>query len=129
MIVILILTKFHKDRSKIVEFLFRAYFGASVIFFVTVSRSIWGNIWHQTRAFFSLLIWFEKIWTFFIEIKLWSIFPLNFIHKVKKSQWVFEIHFTFPWLIRGKMSNTYVKINNLVWTLRSHFITLFKRSM
>ena len=36
--VIVILTTFHKDRSDIVDFLLLAYFGASVIFFVTVSK-------------------------------------------------------------------------------------------
>ena len=35
-----ILTKFHKNRVKIVEFLLVTYFGAWVIFFVTVSSTV-----------------------------------------------------------------------------------------
>ena len=38
--VIVILTKFYRDKSKIVDSLSQAYFGASVIFFVTVSMFI-----------------------------------------------------------------------------------------
>ena len=34
---IVILTKFHENRAKIVEFLLATYFGAWVIFFMTVS--------------------------------------------------------------------------------------------
>ena len=34
-----ILTKFHRDRPKIVDFLLLAYFGTSVNFFVTVSSA------------------------------------------------------------------------------------------
>ena len=37
---IVILTKFHKDRLKIVNFSLLAYFGACVIFFVTVSKNL-----------------------------------------------------------------------------------------
>ena len=45
--VIVILTNFHKDRLKNVDFLLLAYFGASVIFFVTVSTLAIKNLIHM----------------------------------------------------------------------------------